>query len=235
MMLMLVDEIWSNIFLRLPSVPLWSVPLPQRSVYPCSLALWWLQGDNHHFIIQWNESTIQTTLDWSLFHLLTSNLCRTARMGLMRKTAPRSRVLTTSSTVHRWQLFVCFCRMPRQQVFIGGKFKLKTFDAEILTLSKLSSECSMWLFQLPKCSFKRFARIKQAAASSRCKSTISLKFHNCSVFDQKSIYLQNCKIEIGVGNWSPADDFNVKTIKKALIVRNWFLFQFKILWNSLKI
>ena len=147
MMLMLVDEIWSNIFLRLPSVPLWSVPLPQRSVYPCSLALWRLQGDNHHFIIQWNESTtsIQTRSTPLLTdRCLTSNLCRTARTGLMRKTAPRSRVLTTSSTVHRWQLFFCFRR-----------------DAEILTLSKLSSECSMWLFQLPRCSFKRFARIKQ--------------------------------------------------------------------------
>ena len=164
MMLMLVDEIWSNIFLRLPSVPLWSVPLPQRSVYPGSLALWRLQGDNHHFIIQWNESTtsIQTRSTPLLTdRCLTSNLCRTVLTGLMRRTAPRSRVLTTSSTVHRWQLFVCFRRMPRQQVFIGGKFKLKTFDAEILTLSKLSSECSMWLFQLPKCSFKRFARIKQ--------------------------------------------------------------------------
>ena len=32
------------------------------------------------------------------------------------------------------------------------------------------------------------------------------------------VNLQNCKIEIGVGNWSPADDIYVKTIKKLKLL-----------------
>ena len=39
------EKYQTNIFLRLPSVPLGSIPLPQCPLYPRSVALWWLQGD----------------------------------------------------------------------------------------------------------------------------------------------------------------------------------------------